>query len=126
MTTRRVSNNQSEHATADHLPRLRRLERLASLLDDRLTIPGTGIRFGLDAVIGLVPGIGDIASTLISLHLVAEAARMGVPGSVLGRMVANIVVDMLVGSIPILGDVLDVRLRANRRNVDLLREHLGS
>lgn len=126
MMTRRVSNNQSEHAATDHLPRLRRMERLASLLDDRLTIPGTGIRFGLDAVIGLVPGIGDIVSTLISLHLVAEAARMGVPSPVLGRMLANIVVDMLVGSIPILGDVLDVRLRANRRNVDLLREHLGS
>lgn len=124
MKTGPVSNPTGANAASDD-PRLRRLERLTSLLDDRLVIPGTGVRFGLDAVIGLVPGVGDMLSALISLHFIAEAARIGAPGPVLLRMTANVVVDLLVGSVPILGDVFDTRWRANRRNIELLREHLS-
>jgi hypothetical protein len=103
---------------------LERLERLSILLDTALFIPGTNIRFGADAVIGLVPGIGDAITTALSAYLVYEAYRLGAPSHVLARMIANVAFDGVVGAVPLAGDVLDVLFRANRRNVRLLREWL--
>lgn len=104
---------------------IERLERLAGWLDDRFRIPGTGLRFGLDALIGLVPGIGDTATAVSAAYLIARAAGLGVPRRILLRMAANAAIDLLVGTIPLLGDLFDIGFKANRRNVALLRRHAG-
>lgn len=112
-------------ATGDGFsPDFRDLELLAWWLDSRFRIPGTKIRFGLDSVLGLVPGIGDAATTVPAAYLLYRAHRLGVPTSLLARMGANVAVDLVVGAIPIVGDIFDVGFKANRRNVDLLRRHL--
>lgn len=103
--------------------RLVRMERLATLMDAALVVPGTNIRFGADAVIGLIPGAGDLVSAAISSLIVLEARRMGAPGHLVARMVANIAIDGAVGTVPLLGDIFDVAFRANLRNVRLLRKH---
>jgi hypothetical protein len=106
--------------------RIARLEALAALLDTALVIPGTGIRFGVDALIGLLPGIGDAVTALLSLYIVREAHLVGAPAPVLVRMLANIALDGVLGAVPLFGDAFDVLWRANRRNVRLLREWLDS
>jgi uncharacterized protein DUF4112 len=103
---------------------LQRLDFLATLLDSAILIPGTNIRFGADAVIGLVPGIGDAVTTALSAWIVYEAHRLGVPRRMLARMIGNVALDGLFGAVPLIGDVFDVMWRANRRNLRLLREHL--
>jgi hypothetical protein len=102
---------------------LRRLERLARLLDSAFAIPGTRFRFGLDGVIGLAPGVGDAVGIALSSYIVVEAWRMGVPPQILMRMIANIVVDGAIGAVPIAGDLFDFVWKANRRNIDLLLRH---
>lgn len=102
-----------------------RLELLANLLDAAIVIPGTRVTFGIDALAGLVPGIGDVATGLVSLWIVKEAHRLGAPRDVVVKMVVNCAIDVLVGSVPVAGDVFDVLWRANIRNVALLREHFG-
>ena len=104
--------------------RIARIDTLATLMDTALVIPGTRIRFGLDALIGLVPGIGDIITTLISLFIVSEARALGAPPLLVARMIANVVLDGVVGAVPLAGDAFDVAFRANRRNMALLRDHL--
>lgn len=105
--------------------RIRRLERLAGLLDDRFRVPGTRWRFGLDSVIGLVPGIGDLAGAVMSIYIISEAARLGVPKRVLARMMAHMGIDTVVGAIPFAGDLFDAGYKANRRNVNLAIKHLS-
>jgi hypothetical protein len=106
--------------------RLARIDKLATLLDSALVVPGTNIRFGLDAIVGLVPGIGDLVTSLVSLYIVHEARQLGAPTHLLVRMVANIAIDGIVGSAPVAGDIFDVMWRANRRNMTLLYDHLRS
>lgn len=101
-----------------------RLDRLSRLLDTAISIPGTRIRFGADAIIGLVPGIGDAVTTGLSAWIIYQAHRLGVPRHILARMVANVAFDGIVGAVPVVGDLFDVVWKANRRNVRLLREHL--
>ena len=100
---------------------IERLDKLATLLDTALIIPGTSIRFGLDGLIGLIPGIGDAITTVLSMYLVYEAHRLGAPSHVLMRMIANVAVDGVLGAVPLVGDAFDVLWRANRRNMRLLR-----
>ena len=102
-----------------------RLDALARFMDGALIIPGTRIRFGADALIGLIPGIGDALTTAVSLDLVWEARNLGLPRTAIARMVANVAVDALVGAVPVAGDVLDVFWRANLRNMRIIREHLA-
>ena len=104
-------------------PRLRSLDTLADWLDSRFTIPGTDIRFGLDAVVGLIPGAGNAAGYLASSALVLTMARHGASMRLVVRMLLNIALDATVGAIPILGSIFDVAFKANNRNVRLLREH---
>ena len=104
--------------------RIARIDALATLMDTAFLIPGTQIRFGLDALIGLVPGIGDAVTTLISLYIVSEARALGAPPLLIARMVANVALDGFVGAIPLAGDAFDVAFRTNRRNMALLRAHL--
>ena len=102
---------------------LRDLEILARWLDSRFRMPGTNIRFGLDAIIGLVPGIGDGLLAIPSGYIVMRAHRMGAPKSVLVRMGLNVGIDFLIGVVTVIGDLFDVGFRANQRNVALLRAH---
>ncbi|MDO9412482.1 MAG: DUF4112 domain-containing protein [Pseudolabrys sp.] len=102
---------------------LERLDWIANLMDSAVIIPGTQIRVGLDALIGLAPGIGDTVTTMISLWMVKEAHALGAPKHIIMRMVGNVALDGLVGAVPLLGDAFDVMFRANRRNIKLLREH---
>lgn len=105
--------------------RIARLDALADLLDTAFTVPGTRIRFGVDALIGLVPGIGDLASSALGLWIVYEGHQLGAHKHVVARMLGNVAVDGVVGSVPLLGDAFDVVWKANRRNIRILREHLA-
>lgn len=107
----------------DHAAELDRLDRLATLLDSRWRLPLLGWRFGLDSVIGLVPGLGDAAGGLVSAYLILQARRLGAPNRVLALMAGNVALDVALGSVPVLGDLLDLGLKANRRNARLLRRH---
>lgn len=104
-------------------PAHRDVERVASWLDEAFTIPGTRYRVGWDAVVGLVPGAGDLLTTLPALWIVLRAVNLGVPTVVAARMVLNILIDNLIGAIPLVGDLFDLVWKANRRNVALLERH---
>lgn len=104
--------------------RLARLEALAKLLDIAFVLPGTNIRYGIDGLIGLIPVVGDIITTAISLWLVREARALGAPWYLTARMLGNVAVDGVVGMVPFAGDAFDVMFRANMRNVRLLRRWL--
>ena len=97
------------------------LEHLAALLDDFLRIPGTRLRFGLDAIVGLIPGVGDMLSSLASFVIIYAAWQRGLPNVTLARMVANVAIDTIVGAMPFLGDLFDVAWKANRMNMRLLQ-----
>ena len=102
----------------------RRIARLAWLLDNSITIPGTRFRIGLDAIVGLVPGLGDLLGVLASSYIVREAARLGAPPSVLIHMAFNVAVEGIVGIVPFVGDVFDAVWKANQRNYALLEQYL--
>jgi len=106
--------------------RLRRVHRLSRLLDDWLRIPGTRYRIGLDGLIGLIPGLGDVIGTLLSAYILFEAIQLGTPKTLLLRMAGNIALETLVGTIPILGDIFDFAWKANRKNAALLDTYLRS
>lgn len=104
--------------------RIARLEAIAKLLDVAFILPGTNIRYGIDGLIGLIPVVGDIITTAISLWLVREARALGAPWHVTARMLGNVALDGVVGMVPFAGDAFDVMFRANMRNVRLLRRWL--
>jgi hypothetical protein len=104
--------------------RIARIDALATLFDTAFVIPGTQIRFGIDALIRLIPGIGDVITTGLCLYIVNEARALGAPPLLIARMLANVAFDGIVGAVPILGDAVDVAFRANRRNIALLLDHL--
>ncbi|GLS17700.1 hypothetical protein GCM10007874_07150 [Labrys miyagiensis] len=104
--------------------RVERLDRLSRLLDTAFAIPFTKIRFGVDAIIGLIPGFGDWAGVLLSSIIVIEAMRIGVPRVLLARMVVNVAIEGALGVLPVAGDIVDIFWRANRQNMALLRDHL--
>lgn len=97
---------------------------LARALDNAVRIPGTNIRFGLDALLGLVPGLGDVAGAAMGSYLVLLGSRLGAPKPVLARMVLNVAFDTLVGVVPIVGDLFDVAWKANTRNMALLERYI--
>jgi hypothetical protein len=101
------------------------LRKLEILLDEAFRIPFTGIRFGVDGVIGLVPGVGDVLGGMLSLIILVAAWIRGVPYVTIVRMAANLGIAVLVGSIPILGDAFDIAWKPNRRNYRLLQRHLS-
>jgi len=97
------------------------LEHLAGLLDDAFHIPGTKLRFGLDAIIGLIPGVGDMLSSVASFIIIFAAWQRGLPQVTIARMVANVAVDTIVGAMPLVGDLFDLAWKANRMNMRLLQ-----
>lgn len=103
-------------------PRLRRVRSLSNLLDQSIVLPG-GYRIGLDPIIGLIPGVGDVVAAGFCVYIVYEAARMGIPKRVLLKMCGNVLIETLVGTIPILGDIFDATWKANIRNAKLVEKH---
>jgi hypothetical protein len=97
---------------------------MARIMDGAVAIPGTNLRIGLDALIGLVPLAGDMISGLISTYLIWEARQLGAPRWLVARMAANALADTAIGAIPILGDAFDVMFRSNMKNMALLRRHM--
>jgi hypothetical protein len=105
--------------------KLKQLQQIAELMDGQFQVPGTDIQFGLDAVIGMVPVIGDLISGGISLWLIREARQLGAPRWLIARMLGNLAVDVSIGILPVVGDMFDVAWKANRMNMELLRRHLA-
>lgn len=101
----------------------RRIGRVTRALDELVEVPGTSIRIGLDPLVGLIPVVGDAIGAVVGIWVIAEAARFGIPRIVLGRMVVNLLLDLGIGAIPLLGDVYDVAMRSNSRNLALFRQH---
>jgi hypothetical protein len=100
----------------------RSLEQLSRMMDGLFRIPGTGWRIGLDALVGLVPGVGDFATTAVSFYILAAGVRYRVPKVTLLRMASNVAVDYLVGAVPFVGDLFDVAWKSNQMNVELLKQ----
>ncbi|MFO0408824.1 MAG: DUF4112 domain-containing protein [Dolichospermum sp.] len=111
--------------TADaSTPRLKRLRQISKILDNIITIPGTQMGIGLDPIIGLIPVGGDALGLIFSFYIIIEAAQLGLSTATLGRMVMNVILDSLVGAIPMLGDLFDFAWKANNYNIILLEEAL--
>ncbi len=103
-----------------------RLENIAHSMDAKWVLPGTSIRLGWDTLIGLIPGIGDTITSMVSAYIIKEAHHVGVPFWIKFRMVINILIDWLIGIVPLVGDIFDVGFKANIRNVSLIKRHLES
>lgn len=103
----------------------RRLQRIAKLMDSQVRLPVLGVRIGADAIIGLMPGVGDVITGAIGAYLIYEAQKLGIPRSAVMRMVANIAIDTAIGAIPFAGDIWDFFFRANDRNMQILARHIG-
>ena len=115
----------SSRATDGPDGELATLRRLSYYLDDLFVVPGTSYRVGLDPLLGLVPGVGDVATSTAAAYIVARAAALGVPRATLARMLVILLVDAVFGSLPLVGDVFDGAWKANRRNVRLLESRLA-
>jgi hypothetical protein len=100
------------------------IDALADWLDTKFKIPGTGFRFGLDSLIGLIPGVGDAATLAAGLYIVARVVHLGAPAGLVARMLVSLGTDAVLGAIPIVGDVFDFAFKANAKNAERLRRHL--
>ncbi len=110
--------------TLERLENLNHIRRLSRLMDNAIRIPGIGFRIGLDPIIGLIPGAGDIISTGFSAYIIYLAARFGLPREILQKMIFNIALEATVGSVPLVGDLFDAYYKSNIRNLALLEQHL--
>jgi hypothetical protein len=110
--------------TAERLATLNRIRKLSRLMDTAIRIPGTGFRIGLDPIIGLMPGAGDIISTTFSAYIIYLATRFGIPGKDLRKMLFNIGLEAVVGTVPLVGDLFDAYYKSNIRNLAILEQHL--
>lgn len=104
---------------------LARARTLTNLLDNAVRVPGTSMRFGLDPVLGLIPGLGDVAGAALSGYVVLLASQLGAPTTVIVRMLGNVVIDTVGGTLPVIGDLFDAGWKSNSRNLALLERHLG-
>jgi len=115
----------SPYDAAGRRAALDRLDVLATAFDTAFILPGTNVRFGVESLLRLIPGIGDVIASALSCYLLYEARRLGVPRLLFARMAGNVALEALVGAVPLAGDAFDVFFRANRRNVALLRKHFA-
>jgi hypothetical protein len=105
---------------ADH-PEVRRLDRLAEIMDGLFEVPGTNFRVGLDSLVGLIPAVGDTATAAVSGYIIYRCRKLGMPRGEIGKMIVWAGVDYVVGTVPVIGDLFDFGIKANRRNVDRLK-----
>jgi hypothetical protein len=110
--------------TTERLATLNRIRKLSRLMDSAIRIPGTGFRIGLDPIIGLVPGAGDLISTAFSAYIIYLATRLGIPSKDLSQMILNIGLEAAVGTVPLVGDLFDAYYKSNIRNLAILEQHL--
>jgi hypothetical protein len=110
--------------TVNRAASIARVKRIARIMDTAWGIPGTKMRFGADSLIGLVPGAGDLVTMGISLYMLAEAHRLGIPKSILLKMAGNIAVDTGIGAVPLVGDVFDLFFKSNSKNAKLLIDYI--
>ncbi|HEY1236155.1 MAG TPA: DUF4112 domain-containing protein [Candidatus Binatia bacterium] len=120
-----INQRRVERQAVEETDRLRIARFLADLLDQRFTIPGTSIRIGLDPIIGVIPGIGDLLANLTGSLILMIAAQLGVSKIVIARMGINVAINTLLGAVPIFGDVISIWYRSNVKNVELLERHVG-
>ena len=120
----RVNNNPAGETHSAHFPALKRMRQLSQLLDGAIAISGTKQRIGIDPILGLIPGGGDTVSAALSGYIIVEAARMGLPRKALIQMVMNLVLDTVIGSVPVVGDIFDVVSKANFRNMQIVESHV--
>jgi hypothetical protein len=111
--------------TVERLATLNRIRKYTYLMDSAFRVPIIGFRFGFDPIMGLIPGAGDLVSTAFSAYLIYLAARFGLPGNVFRRMIFNVALEGVVGTVPIVGDLFDAFYKSNIRNLALLEQHLG-
>ena len=109
--------------TIDRTRRIELLRRWSRLMDSAYRVPGTSIRFGWDPVVGLLPGVGDVATASFAVTVLYHAYRLGVPGVVLARMMLNVLIDLAAGLVPVAGDVADIAWKSNSLNLALLERH---
>lgn len=102
------------------------MEKLAWVLDGAIPVPGTGFRFGVDSIIGLVPGVGDVVGLLLGAAILYEGVRIGAPRTLMVRMLRNSVLDAVMGVVPVIGDIADFAFKSNKRNARLLLDHLDT
>lgn len=121
-----IKNSVANTLNQSHVASLRRLRRISHLLDNAIPIPGTKYRIGLDPILGLIPGGGDLIGSIFAGYVVFKSAQMGVPRETLVQMATNIVFDTVAGTVPVAGDLFDVAWKANIKNIELLDAHLGS
>ena len=121
MIQRRSDMNTSQPPDAEKIANLR---KVAVRMDSAFRVPGTGIRFGWDSILGLVPGVGDALAFLPSVHIMHQSHRMGAPKPLLARMALNTGIDLAIGSVPLIGDIFDIGWKSKLKNVDLLEQHL--
>lgn len=122
-----ASNERIEHLpTSVDRAAVKRMQMVAYVLDEGIRVPGIGYRIGIDPVLGILPGAGDVLSGGVSLYVVVEAARLGVSYTTLLRMVANIALDVAVGTVPVAGDLFDIVWKANKRNFELTLNALAA
>jgi hypothetical protein len=110
--------------TIKRLATLNRIRRLSRLMDTSLRVPGTGFRIGLDPIIGLIPGAGDLISTAFSAYIIFLATRLGIPRQDLTEMIFNVALESVVGTVPLVGDLFDAFYKSNIRNLAILEKHL--
>jgi uncharacterized protein DUF4112 len=115
-----------DSAVARRASSFQRLEKLAKLLDSALPIPATRFRIGLDGLLGFIPGIGDATGAAMSAYLIFEVARLGLPVTTQLRMAGNVVIETVIGAVPIVGDVFDIAWKANLKNLALVRGHVAN
>jgi uncharacterized protein DUF4112 len=108
------------HTQASRRAALKRIDVLSQLFDTAFILPGSNVRFGIEALLRLVPGIGDLVASSLSAYLLYEAHRLEVPSHIFARLVANVAIEGVVGTVPLIGDLFDVGFRANRRNLKIL------
>ncbi|MGF1513274.1 MAG: DUF4112 domain-containing protein [Elainellaceae cyanobacterium] len=119
-----LSETLSMNTVSDRLKTLNRIRRFSRLMDTAIGIPGTKFRIGLDPIIGLLPGVGDLATTGLSVYVLVMAARFRLPMPLLRGMIFNVALEAVLGSIPVVGDVFDAFFKANIRNLAVLEQHL--
>lgn len=110
---------------AEHDKMIAELETLAHWMDSKFAIPGTKMRMGLDGLLGFIPGIGDTMGFMVSAYMLGRARRLGVPKRLMARMIGNIIFDWFIGLVPLAGDFLDIKFKANIKNVRLIKEHVA-
>ena len=131
MASQSASSLESQFDDIDEIPAsvdeaaVRRMRLVANLLDDSIRVPGTDFRVGIDPILGILPGAGDAMAAAMSVYIVLESARLGVPFMTLLQMMANVTLDFAIGSVPVIGPLFDAAWKANQKNVELAVEHLG-